>query len=278
MDHDSIQRNNTIHKYVFSSLTPDEKTTFEAHLASCVECLEELHRAIDDLELVDKFVGRKLSPEQESFFVPHYFGCDRCSATIKDTEKLVAALKDAARRGSFRLPQSGERWSFREWLDSLLSSRTTVLALASLVLLLTYPSLQWLFNSKHLERQIAELQQPQASVPKEYSLRLSTDGLRGEAEEIILSSRDKLFVLNFNVPEKLEKTFRYRAEILDAAGKLVSQIDGLQPAGEYDTFSLTCSRSAFKPSAYLLNLYLLDANLASTSKVFFYPFAIHFKD
>lgn len=59
-----------------------------------------MHAQIEEQEIIERYVRNQLSEEERKSFEEHYFGCDECFEKLQITERFVAGVRDAARRGT----------------------------------------------------------------------------------------------------------------------------------------------------------------------------------
>ena len=59
-----------------------------------------MHQQIEDEEIIERYVRNQLSEEERKSFEEHFFGCDECFEKLQVTERFVAGVRDAARRGT----------------------------------------------------------------------------------------------------------------------------------------------------------------------------------
>lgn len=109
----------------------------------------------------------------------------------------------------------------------------------------------------HLERSMADLSDPQVNAPVVDLLPASP--LRGEPGEravVELPPDSRFFALILN-PKGSPDFAGYRAEILDAGGRVVWSEDGLEK-NPHGSFTLILSRRFLRPGDYRLRLYGLE--------------------
>jgi len=54
---------------------------------------------IDDDEIMERYARHELNPEEERSFEDHFFSCDECFEKLQATERFIAGVRGAARRG-----------------------------------------------------------------------------------------------------------------------------------------------------------------------------------
>jgi hypothetical protein len=271
MNHKEIEKEKLILRYVNNKLTLDERQAFEKHYSTCKRCQEAVHNEIGRAELIDKFVQNKLSPEEAAFFDEHYFSCERCFKAVKEAEKVFIGVQDAVKRGTLTLEgRTAPVWKLIfERINSFLSFPVVGYASIFLALIMFWQGLR-------LQSELNDLRQPQAIAPRGYHLLQETDRARGEIADIVLSTEDKVFTLEFTLSEKIDQESHYRAEIQNSRGKQVWKIGELESTGVYEIFTITCLRASFDEGAYILKVYKIKPD-QSIDKVFSFPFKIIFK-
>jgi len=58
-----------------------------------------MHPQIEDQEIVERYVRNQLAEEERKAFEEHFFACDDCFEKLQATDRFVAGMRDAARRG-----------------------------------------------------------------------------------------------------------------------------------------------------------------------------------
>jgi len=230
------------------------------------------HDQIKNNDVVDRYVLRKLSPAEERMFEEHCFECDECFAAAQEAEKVIFAIKDAAKRGVLVTSGATTRsalasvWErIESWLRSpAIAAVATVLAIA-----LLYPAWQGLVTLPRLQNEL----QPQANAPS-YQLEYTTNRARAGEGKIAINAATRTFILNFVLLEKKTAAPKYRAEIVDDENKIVWRTETLKPVGEFGGFSIACHNSFFAPGKYTLKVYEIDPANGQIANVFSFPFVI----
>ncbi len=227
---------------------------------------------IQNDEIIERYLLRKLSPEEEQLFEEHYFSCDACFAQVKEAEKVIYAIKDAARRGVLVTSGATTRSAFAplwERIESLLLRPAFALGATVLAIALLYPAWQGLVTLPRLQNEL----QPQANAPS-YQLEYTTNRARAGEGKIAINAATRTFILNFVLLEKKTATPKYRAEIVDDENKIVWRTETLKPVGEFGGFSIACHSSFFAPGNYVLKVYEIDPAEGQAVDEFLFPFVI----
>jgi len=234
------------------------------------------HNKIKRENLIERYILRKLSPEEARVFEEHYFGCDECFEAVKETEKAIVAIKDAARRGVLTPAYAKEKKPVLGWFEKLsdfVVSPAFAATTAVLVLALIYPAWRGVVTVSRLENEIETLRQPQANAPS-YYLEQTRASETAEAMEIPVNHREENFVLNFNILQSTIAAPQYRAEIIDNNGQVIWQAEDLKGTGDYAIFSIACRSSFFKPGLYTLRVYEVNSADGQVINQFSFPFKI----
>jgi anti-sigma factor RsiW len=70
------------------------------------------HNQIEDQGLIERYVRHQLPPEESAAVEEHYFHCDECFESVQITQKFVAGVRHAARKGLLDLPRETAGWLF----------------------------------------------------------------------------------------------------------------------------------------------------------------------
>ena len=252
MDFNRFEDSLIIKEYLQSKLSDEEKEAFEDYI-------------------IKKFMMRNLSEEQEKFFGELYLSSQPFFEKVKNTEKITIGIQDAFRRGAINFFGPVDvRSSLLEKLKFFFSSPGLVAVTMLLIFALIYPVWQ-MFQLKH---ELRNLQKPFAISAKSYALNPSDDALRGEATEIYLAEEDRIFLLNFNLPEKVIAEHQYSAQILDQNKNVIWKIKDLKPIDRYETFSIVCYKRMFNEGKYLLRVFELSKEGEKTGKDYMYSFRL----
>jgi len=234
------------------------------------------HDQIEKDEIVERYLLRKLSPDEEKLFEEHFFGCDHCFIAVKETEKAIFGIKDAAQRGVLVSPRAEKKAAvdLLDWLKSFALKPAFVAAAAVLVLVLVYPAWRGVVTVSRLENEIETLRRPQANAPGYY---LEQTRASGKIEGIEIPVKSEVsFVLNFNLPKSDISAPQYRAEILDQNEKVIWQAQDLKSAGDYAIYSIVCRSSFFREGLYTLKVDEINSANGQIVEQFSFPFEIVF--
>lgn len=58
-----------------------------------------MHQQIADEGVIERYARNQLDAEERKAFEEHYFSCDECFERLQATERFIAGVRDAARRG-----------------------------------------------------------------------------------------------------------------------------------------------------------------------------------
>jgi hypothetical protein len=86
---------------------------------------------IQDEEIFERYARHQLSPDEELAFEEHFFSCDECFTKLQATERFVAGVRDATRRGLLDTGPDEAKKTRGWWLlpgFALSSTATVVLA------------------------------------------------------------------------------------------------------------------------------------------------------
>jgi hypothetical protein len=194
------------------------------------------HDQMTDQDLIERYVRRQLDTEAAAAFEEHLFQCDQCFDQVQSTEKFLAGVRHAARKGWLDEPRDTRRWLFPAF------------GLAAAGLLLAIGTLSWLLlirtpaREAMLAKTLATLQVQQQRLT-ELDRRAELD-LRAEANvpvAILTADRDaggqnllglrpesRNAILWIDMPQ-LPAGASFRADISSASGGYKKSVEGLKP-------------------------------------------------
>jgi hypothetical protein len=199
-----------------------------------------LHSQIENEQIIERYVRNRLAPEQRLAFEEHYFGCDECFGKVKETERFVAGVRDAATRGLLESDSHVSVAVGRPWLAwAFPASAFAALVLAVLAgwaYLNRIPNLR-----RQLARTRAEIQvekQPRSSpeesaVPPELAeanvplVMLQASRASEEAATVTLRPDDNHLVLWIESGPSRYRDFRL--EVFSPDNHLITTLDHLAP-------------------------------------------------
>jgi len=126
------------------------------------------HQKIENEKIIERYIVGKLTKKEERAFEEHYFGCDQCFEAAREMEKAIAASQKVPEGADLIKPTKKPAFSLLDWLKSRFPIPVPIPAFgiaAVLVLALLYPAYRGIFAVKHFEKQ---LNQPRANVPTYY--------------------------------------------------------------------------------------------------------------
>jgi hypothetical protein len=226
-----------------------------------------MHPQIEDEDIIERYARNQLAEEQRKAFEEHFFGCDDCFEKLQATERFVAGVRDAARRGMLagevEGSSRGTRWS--GWLVPAFG----ISACAALVLAAWSG---WLYLSQlpkmreQLSRAAEDLrsqqtartaleQQMASSMQTEVNLPLvmlqATRDVQAAPNEVSISPGAKHLVLWIEVPEGKSKSFRLQVDTSD--NRQVEALNNLQ-RNTYGALAVSLPVEALQPGDYRIKL------------------------
>jgi hypothetical protein len=226
-----------------------------------------MHPQIDDEEIIERYVRDELAEEERKAFEEHFFGCDNCFEKLRVTERFVAGVRDAARRGVLvgELEGRSRVSSWSRWLVPAFGvSACAALVLAALS--------GWLYFSQmskmreQLSQSAADLrareaaraaleQQMASSIQAEANLPLvvlqATRDVQAAPNEVSVSPGAKHLVLWVEVPAG--KSNLFRLEVVSADNHPVATLDNLQ-RNIYGALAVSLPAEALQPGDYRIKL------------------------
>lgn len=242
------------------------------------------HQTIEQEEIIERYILGKLSKKDEREFEEHFFGCDQCFEAVQEMEQIVSGVREAVKKEMAVEKVKVRQFDFGAWLESILNrlfpipAPTLAAITAILVLALLYPAWRGIFKINRLEKQLTELSQPQVNVPSYYLPGMRFKDRAASQVTTVEISRDKpqqTFVLSFNILEQSFPAPKYRVEIINnEEGKMIWRSKELSPMGEYGNFSIACPGAFFKAGKYILKVYESDSETQKQGKEFSFQFEI----
>ena len=124
----------------------------------------EIHKEIEDRDLIEQYVLNKLSTEERRVFQEHFFECDKCFEQAELAARFIAGVRDAVGSGVLAADQT-DRLPSRSRLFPVLNQRWTsawlMPALAASLLLAVTLSALWALSLSRENRQLADLRAEQ---------------------------------------------------------------------------------------------------------------------
>lgn len=217
------------------------------------------HVTIKEKEIIERYILRQLTAEEEKQFEEHYFECEQCFSEILATEKIILGLKNASVKGLLNTAEPEGKKSFG--LNNILNlfSPPPALALAAtvLIVILIYPAWRGIFKVPQLEKEIANLQEPQTGI-QNYFLETTRSEQDVQVIKIPANTNNQSFLLSFNILEKSIPNPGYNAKIMDKNGRIIWETENLKGVGEYEVFTIICYSSFFKADEYKLKVYEIN--------------------
>ena len=238
------------------------------------------HKKIKNEEIIERYILRKLPPDEEKLFEQHYFNCDLCFEAVKQAEKVIPVIKEAAERGVIEYPpEEVKKESIFDYLVDWFKSRTLspiiVVTTAVLMLTMLYPAWRGIFFVSQLQQELNEIRKPQANI-QSYYLEQKQIGMRAEERQIKISldRPEKPFILNFNIFDRSIPDAKYKAEISDNIENVIWKDEDLKAIGEYEVFSIACPSSFFKNGIYTLKVCEINPKNEESVNEFLFTFEI----
>jgi Putative zinc-finger len=226
-----------------------------------------MHQQIEDEEIIERYVRNQLGAEERKAFEEHYFTCEECFEKLEATERFIAGVRDAGRRGLLagEVEGSSRGWSWSRWLvPSFAASACAALMLAVFS--------GWLYFSEMprmreqlsqsvaelraqqeartaLEQQIANSVQAEANVP--LVMLQATRDVQAIPNEVSVPAEAKHLVLWVEVPPGKSNQFRLQVDTADS--RSVETLDNLQ-RNAYGALAVSLPVEALQPGDYRIRL------------------------
>lgn len=273
------------------------------------------HQELEKKETIERYVRHELPPDERLAFQEHYFACDECFEQVQTTARFVAGVRDAARTGVLTANRPERSRSFAGLFDfgPLLQWATPALAVSLLVAVTLIGWWAWSLRRENqqlaqqtsnqrqakedlqraeerireleasstasqtekesLEREIKELKEriaaaasqrgtelaqarrPDASLPviNIYPLGdTQRSGGTSEVNQLRLPAGTRNFVLLLS--DFQSGLANYRLEIADSNGRVVDRLAGLKPDRNGE-ISVTLNRTRLRQDKYTLKLF-----------------------
>ena len=235
-----------------------------------------MHPQIEDEEIVERYVRNQLAEEERKAFEEHFFACDDCFEKLQATERFVAGMRDAARRGLLAGNAEGaaSAWRVGSWLIPALgvsAGAALMLAAASgWLYFVQMPKLQGQLSQSAaelrlhqqaraaLEHQIAGSIQAEANVP--LVMLQATRDVQTPPNEVNVPPEAKHVVLWVEVPRGQSNRFRLEVDATD--NRPVEVLDNLQ-RNSYGALAVSLPAEALQPGDYRIKLSTQEPSPAS---------------
>lgn len=226
-----------------------------------------MHQQIKDEEIIERYVRKQLSEEERKSFEEHFFGCDECFEKLQVTERFVAGVRDAARRGTLADPGSAPAKVSRLgawWIPAFGVSAAAALLLAALS--------GWMYFSQipkmqdQLAKSAAELRaQQDAHAALEQQLRQSLRAENNVPLAMLEASRDVQakpleIALPANAPRLIlwvepgaAKYRDFRIEVLAADGSVTETLENVE-RNSYGALAVSLPSNHLQPGQFRIRL------------------------
>lgn len=91
------------------------------------------HQQIEQQDIIERFVRRQLPPDERRAFEEHYFACDQCFEQVQTTAQFIAAVRHSAKRGVLAERNAAAESWWKSWFKPTLilaAAAAAVLAIA----------------------------------------------------------------------------------------------------------------------------------------------------
>jgi hypothetical protein len=235
-----------------------------------------MHPQIEDEEIVERYVRNQLAEEERKAFEEHFFACDDCFEKLQATERFVAGMRDAARRGLLAGDAQGtaSAWRIGSWLIPLFAvSACGALLLAALsgwLYFVQLPDLRGQLSQSAaelraqqqaraaLEHLIAGSMQAEANVP--LVMLQATRDMQAPPNEVSVPLGAKHVVLWVELPRG--KPSRFRLQVNATDNRPVEMLDNLE-RNSYGALAVSLPVEALQPGDYRITLSNQEASPAS---------------
>jgi len=193
------------------------------------------HDQMTDQDLIERYVRRQLDAEEAAAFEEHLFQCDQCFDQVQLTEKFVAGVRHAARKGWLDEPREIRRWLFPAFGLVAAGFLLAIGALSWLMLIRTPAREAMLARTlatvQAQQQRLAELDRAALDVRAEANVPVAIlTAERGAGGQNLLSLRpeSRNAILWIDMPQQPAGT-SFRADISSASGTYKKSVEGLKP-------------------------------------------------
>lgn len=200
-----------------------------------------MHQQIKEHESIERYARNLLSPEERKAFEEHYFACEDCFEKLQATERFIAGVRDASRRGLLPGMSHGEapKWRITPYWVS------TVVVSAVAVLLLAFAGISWYYVQ--VSRLHGQLNAFTTQLQRERAARAAL------AQQLALALRAESNVPLVMLQSTRDVQLRPTETTLPAgAARLVLWME--VPAGRFSSYRLEVNRADHKPVVTLDHL------------------------
>lgn len=226
-----------------------------------------MHEQIEDQEIIERYARNQLKPEERKAFEEHYFSCDECFDKLQAAERLIAGVRDAARRGV--LPKSAAAGAPAWRVAPMWSPIFGIGVIAALLLAISGGSWYYVQFSRlrgqlsasnaalqeqqqaraALEQQLQQARQAEANLP--LVMLQSTRDMQAQPTEAILPPGATHLVLWTEVPAG--RFTSYRLEIYGAEEKPIETLTHLT-RNAYGALAASISAGRLHPGEFRIKL------------------------
>ncbi len=226
-----------------------------------------MHPQIEDEEIIERYARNQLTPEQRRAFEDHFFACDACFEKLQATERFIAGVRDAARRGVLGkdLPGPVPARSWSSWFLPALATSTCVAlafgAVAGWVFFFQMPQLRQRLNQAEeearaqqkaraaLEQQVARGNQAEVNLP--LVVLQATRDVQASPSEVVLPSGAQRLVLWVEVPAGGFHSYRLQVDTAD--NRPVQTLENLK-LNAYGALAVSLPVEVLQPGEYRIRL------------------------
>lgn len=233
------------------------------------------HQFIEEQDVIERYLLKRLSQEEAEKFEEHYFQCDQCFDALQEKEKLILGVKLAAQKRLMSDSVKKGRIDWKALLELLTRERLIIATAAVFIMLLSLPAYRGIVTVDQLNTRLQQWQQPRANVVTYSldESRNIQRGISPIVEIPIKSTTD-IFLLSFNLPERDSIVSQISAEIIDEKGGVVWHEDNLQESEEYGNFTISCPGGFFEGGNYQLIVFEKDRKSDKPVNEFYFKFTI----
>jgi hypothetical protein len=226
-----------------------------------------MHPQIEEEEIIERYVRNQLTPEDRQAFEEHFFSCGECFERVQATERFIAGMRDAGRRGLLDDLSAAvvPRQAWGHWmLPAFVLSACAALVLAiigGIAYFSELPALRRQLDSASdalrnerqarvaIEKEMAAANQTEPNLPL-VMLQATRDAQSPPAEATVPDDAQSLVLW---IEPGAEHSRVFRIQIFAESGRLIQTVDGLK-RNTYGALSLSLPAKGLQSGEYRITL------------------------
>ncbi len=226
-----------------------------------------MHEHIEDEEVFERYARNQLGPAERQAFEEHFFACEECFEKLQATERFIAGVRDAARRGRLaaEVPARTAAWRVGAWfIPAFGVSACAALGLAALsgwLYFFQLPRMRGQLSQSAaelrseqakraaLEQEVARGNQAEVNVP--LVMLQATRDVQASPNEVVLPRSAQHLLLWLEVPPGNSRSYRLQLDTAD--NRPVQKLENLK-RNPYGALAVSLPAEVLQPGEYRIRV------------------------